>query len=189
VSPADVSSRLARLDSCAVSDALDALGLSGATVGIGPLWGNPKVAGRVVTVRLVEARGGPPPGHSEAPPPGQSEASSPGQSEAPSPGPRRHLRHLGTAAIEAARPGDVIVIEHGGPAEAAGWGGILSLAAQAAQVAGVVVDGACRDVDEARELGFPLFARRATAMTARGRLREESFGEPITVGGVRVTTS
>jgi regulator of RNase E activity RraA len=31
-----------------------------------------------------------------------------------------------------------------------------------------------------------LFGRAATAMTARGRLREESFGEPITVDGVRV---
>jgi 4-hydroxy-4-methyl-2-oxoglutarate aldolase len=156
VSP-DLSSRLGQLDACAVSDALDALGLEGATFGIGPLWGHPRVAGRVVTVRLVEARGAQPPG-----------------------------RHLGTAAIEAAQPGDVIVVEHRGPAHAAGWGGILSLAASRAKVGGVIVDGACRDVDEARELEFPLFGRSATAMTARGRLREESFGEPITVGGVRV---
>jgi regulator of RNase E activity RraA len=140
-----------------VSDALDALGLEGATVGIRPLWGHPRVAGRVVTVRLVEARG-----------------------------PQQAGRHLGTAAIEAAEPGDVIVVEHRGPAVAAGWGGILSLAASRAKVAGVIVDGACRDIDEARELEFPLFGRAATAMTARGRLREESFGEPITVDGVRV---
>ena len=151
------SSRLAQLDACAVSDALDALGLEGATVGIRPLWGHPRVAGRVVTVRLVEARG-----------------------------PQQAGRHLGTAAIEAAEPGDVIVVEHRGPAAAAGWGGILSLAASRARVAGVIVDGACRDIDEARELEFPLFGRAATAMTARGRLREESFGEPITVDGVRV---
>lgn len=155
---ADVVPKLRQLDACAVSDALDALGLPGATVGIRPLWGHPRLAGRVVTVRLVEARGATQPG-----------------------------RHLGTAAVEAAQPGDVIVIEHRGPADAAGWGGILSLAAQMATVAGVIVDGACRDVDEARELGFPLFGRTATAMTARGRLREESFGEPITVAGVRVT--
>jgi regulator of RNase E activity RraA len=157
VSP-DLSGRLAQLDACAVSDALDALGLEGATVGLKPLWGHPRVAGRVITVRLVEARGAQPAG-----------------------------RHLGTAAIEAAEPGDVIVIEHRGPAEAAGWGGILSLAASMAKVAGVIVDGACRDVDEAREVGFPMFARAATAMTARGRVREESFGEPITVDGVRVS--
>ena len=48
--------RLSRLDSCAVSDALDRLGLPGAVRGIVPLWPGPRVVGRCVTVGPV-ARG------------------------------------------------------------------------------------------------------------------------------------
>jgi regulator of RNase E activity RraA len=152
----ELAARLAQLDTCAVSDALDRLGLPGAVNGLRPMWACPRVAGRVVTVKLRRAGG------------------------------ERPARHLGTAAVEAARPGDVIVVDHGGRLEAAGWGGILSLAATVKGVAGVIVDGACRDVDESRDLGLPIFARAGTPVTARGRIVEESFEEPIRVGHVTV---
>jgi hypothetical protein len=54
------------------------------------------------------------------------------------------------------------------------------------QVAGVVIDGACRDVDEARELGFPVFARGGAARTARARVYEVSFGELVNLNGMRI---
>ncbi len=148
--------RLAKLDSCAVSDALDRLGLEGVVLGVGPTAPPAKIAGRAVTVRLKQPSAG---------------ETSP--------------RHLGTAAIEAASPGDVIVIENP-RLDAAGWGGILSAAAKTRGVAGVVCDGAVRDVDEARELEFPVFARAAVPRTARGRLIEASFNEPVRFGGLRV---
>src|SRR5919206_604772 len=47
--------RLERLDTCAVSDALDHHGLRGATTGIRPLWACPKIVGRAVVP--VTARG------------------------------------------------------------------------------------------------------------------------------------
>jgi regulator of RNase E activity RraA len=50
----------------------------------------------------------------------------------------------------------------------------------------VIVDGACRDVDEAREMEFPVFARGAVPVTARGRIMQESFNEEIQCGGVAV---
>jgi regulator of RNase E activity RraA len=162
----DLVARLARLDTCAVSDALDRLGLPGAVNGIRPMWPCPRTVGRVVTVKLVRA------------------GSRPTRSE---PGGDAHpARHLGTAAVEAASPGDVIVVDHGGRLEAAGWGGILSLAAKAKGVAGVIVDGACRDVDESRDVELPIYARAGTPITARGRIVEESFNEPIRIGHVRV---
>ena len=95
-------------------------------------------------------------------------------------------RHLGTAAIEAASPGDVIVVDHQGRDDAAGWGGILSTAARQRGVSGVIVDGACRDVDEARAIGFPVFATAATPRTARGRAVEESFNTPVRIRGIAV---
>src|ERR1700676_5646913 len=153
----DLSARLARLDTCGVSDALDRLGLEGAVLGVRPMWQCPRIAGRVITVRLRRAE--------------------PGE-HAP--------RHLGTAAIEAGGPGDVIVIQHHDSDEAAGWGGILSLAARLKGIEGVIVDGLCRDVDDSRDAGFPVYARAATPMTARGRALEASLGEPIRVGNLTV---
>jgi 4-hydroxy-4-methyl-2-oxoglutarate aldolase len=94
--------------------------------------------------------------------------------------------HLGTRALEAAQQGDVIVVDHRGRLRPAGWGGLLSLAAKVRGVAGVIVDGAVRDVDDARSVGPPLLARRATPLTARGRVVEGAFNVPVEVGGVVV---
>jgi regulator of RNase E activity RraA len=94
-------------------------------------------------------------------------------------------RHLGAGAIMAANAGDVIVIEHG-RTDVSGWGGLLSRGALVKSIAGVVIDGAFRDLDEGRELGFPIYARAAVPITARGRVAEHSFNHPISVCGVRV---
>jgi 4-hydroxy-4-methyl-2-oxoglutarate aldolase len=161
----DLRERLAQLDTCAVSDALDRLGLRGAVNGLRPLWACPRTVGRVVTVKLRRAGRDGPSGHGTA---------------------GHARRHLGTAAVEAATRGDVIVVDHGGRLEAAGWGGILSLAAKVKGVAGVIVDGACRDVDEGRDVELPIYARAGTPVTARGRIVEESFNEPIRIGHVAV---
>jgi regulator of RNase E activity RraA len=154
---AELAARLARLDTCGVSDALDRLGLQGAVMGIRPMWPCPRIAGQVITVRLRRA--------------------DPGE-HAP--------RHLGTAAIESGGPGYVIVIEHHDRDDAAGWGGILSVAARVKGVEGVIVDGTCRDVDDSRDAGFPVYARATTPITARGRVVEASMGEPIRVNDLMV---
>jgi len=153
----DTAARLGRLDACAVSDALDKLGLKGVVTGIQRLATDRRIAGCVVTVKLEKDHG-------------KVTAS----------------RHLGTTAIEAARAGDVIVIEQRSGIDAAGWGGNLSLAAKLRDIAGVILDGPVRDTDEARSYGFPVFARSATARTARGRIIETGTNVPIVVGDVRV---
>ena len=157
----DVLERLRDLDACAVSDALDSLGLPGAIAGIVPLWAGGRVSGRVRTVALRRL--------------GDGEASPPGS-------------HLGAATIDSAAPGDVIVVANDGRDDSAAWGGLLSAAAQRAGVAGVVVDGACRDVDEAAELGFPIFARSSTPVSARGRTVQDATDGPVTIGDLTVET-
>ena len=62
------------------------------------------------------------------------------------------------AAIRLIEPGDILVITGGGYADTALWGGLLTQAALSRGCAGVVVDGAVRDVAELRENGFPCFA-------------------------------
>ncbi len=80
----------------------------------------------------------------------------------------------------------MIVVEQSTGVEAGSWGGILSRGAQVKGVAGVISEGLVRDVDEAREIGFPIFCRGFTALTARARVHEEATDVPIVVGPVTV---
>jgi regulator of RNase E activity RraA len=152
----DFVSRLGKLDSCAVSDALDKLGLKGSVTGIHRLTTEQRIAGRVLTVKLDRAEG------------------------------RTNTRHLCTQAIEAANPGDIIAVEQATGLDAASWGGNLAIGARMRGVAGVIVEGPARDIDDCRKLDFPVFARSHTARTARGRIVETATNEPIQVGGVTV---
>lgn len=153
----EIVRRLSRFDSCTMSDALDRLALPGAVIGLSPLTlPGRRVAGRAVTVKL----GAPLPGLTK--------------------------RHLGAGAVMAAEAGDVIVVEHRGRTDVSGWGGLLSRGAVGKGVAAIIVDGACRDVDESRELGLPVFARAAVPVTARGRVAEHDFNCPITIAGLAV---
>jgi 4-hydroxy-4-methyl-2-oxoglutarate aldolase len=148
--------RLAKLDTCAVSDGMDRLGLKGATYGVRPMWSCPKIVGRAVTMKIKPV------------------------------GLEKPKQHLGTAAIVAAQPGDVIVVDNGGRPDGSCWGGLLSLAAKTKGISGIVIDGACRDIDESRDLEFPVYARGALPMTARNRVMQESFNQEIQLAGVQV---
>lgn len=149
--------RLKTLSTTNVADALDALGLKGATYGIRPIWeGADKIVGKAVTVKLTAA------------------------------GLTKGKHHLGVKAIEAAESGDVIVIDNGGRLDTSCWGGILANGAQMKGVSGVVIDGACRDVDDYVEIKFPVYARGSVVATARGRIMEEATNVLIQFGGVQV---
>jgi len=152
--------RLRRIDCCAVSDALDKLGLPGCVTGLPQRSGARRIAGRVITVKLVDKDKAP---KQEGPP-----------------------RHLGTTAIEKGGPGSIIVVEQRSGIEAGSWGGILSLAAKMRRIEGVIADGPVRDVDEARAYDFPIFSRGLTAFTARGRVAEAGTDVPVHIGDVTV---
>ena len=95
-------------------------------------------------------------------------------------------RHLGAAAIMASETGDVIVVQHGRD-DVSGWGGLLSRGALSKGIEGVIIDGGFRDIDEAAELGLPIYGRAAVPVTARGRIAEHGWNEPITLAGVPVS--
>ncbi len=58
-----------------------------------------------------------------------------------------------------ARPGEVLVADGGGYTDTALWGGIMTRAALSRGIAGLVIDGAVRDVAEIRDFAFPCFTR------------------------------
>lgn len=152
----ELLNELRSMDTGAVSDALDALGITGHVPGIRSLSSDRKIAGRAIPVQLVPA----------------AEATS--------------KSHLGTAAVDAAGPSDVIVVANNGRTQMGGWGGVLSAGATRNGVAGVIVDGAARDIDEARQLGFAVYARATTPVTARGRVAEAGWNIPVVIGSVTV---
>lgn len=89
------------------------------------------------------------------------------------------------AMIDAANERDVIVVAAGG-VRASTWGGMASLAAQVKGIAGLVVDGGVRDIDEMVEHQFPVFARHSVPTTGRTRLKVNAINVPIEIDGVRV---
>ena len=150
--------RLTALDTCAVSDALDSLGLNGVVTGLVQRSTNELIAGRVQTVKL-------------------SIGSTPGRSST----------HLGSRSIEEAWERDIIVVEQRSGVDAAGWGGVLAVAARAKGIQGVIVEGPARDIDEYQKIGFPVFSRSTTPRTARGRIHESGLNVEIKVGDVNVS--
>jgi 4-hydroxy-4-methyl-2-oxoglutarate aldolase len=148
--------RLERLSTTNLSDALDLLGSRGAVMGIRPMFECQKVVGRAVTIKITAA------------------------------GPVRSKRHLGVEAIFSADRGDIIVIDNHGDVSNNCWGEVLSCAAKVKGVSAVVVDGAVRDLDICKEMGFPVYARAAVPITARGRITQEAFNCLVRIGDVQV---
>jgi 3-hexulose-6-phosphate synthase/6-phospho-3-hexuloisomerase len=87
-------------------------------------------------------------------------------------------------AIDEAPQESVIVIDAGG-VEPAVWGELATNSCLENNIAGVVIDGAIRDVGEIKKVKFPAFARIITPTAGEPK----GFGEmgvPVKVGGVRV---
>jgi 4-hydroxy-4-methyl-2-oxoglutarate aldolase len=89
-------------------------------------------------------------------------------------------------AIDAAQPGDVLVVNAHGVTARAVLGGMVGMHMVRRGIAGLIVDGAVRDVAEFRELGLPVMAR---AVTPRSGSSDAGWGEvnvPVACGGAVV---
>ena len=89
------------------------------------------------------------------------------------------------AAMAIAQPGDVLVIDGKGDLSSALMGEIMSQQCVALGVVGVVIDGAVRDSEAIRELGFPMYA---AGLNPNGPTKSVSgrLNHPISIGGVTV---
>lgn len=152
--------RLSKLDSCAVSDALDKLDVKGAVAGLVQLTSTRKIFGKVITVQLAKI---------------DTEKSH-----------TEKKIHLGATAIDQGGKDNVIVVSHQGRIDVAGWGGILSQAAKLKGIKGVIIDGAVRDIDESKEEDFPIYGLVGVPVSARRRIEEISTNEPIHIKDILV---
>ncbi|KMJ54639.1 diguanylate cyclase [Vogesella sp. EB] len=148
--------RLQQQDSNTLSDALDFLNLPGATYGLRPLWDCPKLVGRASTVQLGR----------------KSDAA-----------PTVHLISPVIAAIDST---ERVLVIAGGVDGISCWGDILANAAQVKGVRGTVIDGLSRDIDGSADIGYPLYGRGVTMISARNRVIQLSSGQPVNMAGVTV---
>ncbi|CAB3730065.1 RraA family protein [Trinickia soli] len=148
--------RLASLDTNTVSDALDFLGLPGATYGLRPLWDCPKIVGRASTIQL---------------------------------GPKADAKptvHLISPVIDAVASDDRVLVIAGGVEGISCWGDILANAATSRKVRGSVIDGLSRDIEGSESIGYPVYGRGITMISARNRVIQIDSGKPVQMAGVTV---
>ncbi len=88
--------------------------------------------------------------------------------------------------IEATGPGKVLMVDMSG-APISTMGGLAALAAKYRRATAVVIDGACRDLDEIRETGLWLSSRWVAPTTGKTRVKLLPIGCDITIGGISVS--
>ena len=89
------------------------------------------------------------------------------------------------AAMSMARPGDVLVVDGKADRSCALMGSIMMNACRKLGLAGVILDGAVRDTEELRELGFPVYAVGANP-NGPTKFVPGRINWPISCGGVAV---
>ncbi len=143
-----------------VSDALDSLGYrnQSAQVGLKPLTSTALLVGRSKTTLWADMA-----------------------NEDPKP------YELELAAVDGAKPDDVLIAAAAGSMRSGIWGELLSTAARNAGCAGAIVDGAVRDVAKMRAMGFAVFARGTKPYDSRDRQRVIDLDVPVEIGGVRIS--
>jgi len=148
--------RLSALDTTTISDALDFLGLPGATVGIAPLWACSKVVGRASTVQL-----------------GPKKESAP-------------TVHLISPVIASINTNDRVLMIAGGIDGISCWGDILANAAKQKNIQATLIDGFSRDIEANEEINYPVYGRGVTMISARNRVIQYDSGKSIQFAGVTV---
>jgi regulator of RNase E activity RraA len=160
----DPVSALLQYPTAVVSDALDEIGVMG--VVSGPQAQRPgqgRTAGRALTAQLVP--------------------------KSNDPAAYRFGGGVGKPleqVLATMKDGHVVVMDIGGSPRAAAWGGLASRIAQRRGVRGTILWGACRDVDEIRAIGYPVWAVATCPRRSRNEFTFGSIGEPVTVAGVTI---
>ena len=89
-------------------------------------------------------------------------------------------------AVDALKPGDVMVAQTNGTKRSSLWGELLSTAAEVRGAQGAVIDGFTRDSQAISAMGFPLFVRGIAPYDSKGRSDVIAYNTTIECGGVKV---
>jgi regulator of RNase E activity RraA len=146
-----------------VCDALDALGVRSHFLGpsISAMWNAPTIAGRALTMTCRAL-------------------------ETDEPAGDRPYGALMDALSE--DRSDMVLTIRAGDLLSGVWGELLSVAALARRIGGVVTDGLIRDRTGVEQSGLAVFAAGLSPLDSAGRQEFASFGEPIEIGGTPIAT-
>jgi regulator of RNase E activity RraA len=93
----------------------------------------------------------------------------------------------GMAEIEAhnlAEPGDVLVLQ--GLDQVSNMGGMSASIGHRQGQLGAIVDGAVRDVDHGRDIGYAIWSRSVSPVTGKWRVKTVAVNKPVTICGIAV---
>lgn len=99
---------------------------------------------------------------------------------------KRERPNVQIQLLDEAPPGSVIVESLEDGLEIAGVGNLMATTAKVRGLAGMVIDGGARDIDELEQIGFPVWSRSWTPATSVGRYVAVAMNVPVTCGGVLV---
>jgi 4-hydroxy-4-methyl-2-oxoglutarate aldolase len=91
--------------------------------------------------------------------------------------------HVGVTTAPA---GSVLVVDVGEVPDRGYWGEVLTTAAEAAGLVGLIIDGGVRDVAALEAHGFPVFSS-TISLPGASKDQPGTVGEPVRVGGVLVS--
>lgn len=148
--------RLLKLDTAAISDALDSLFIAGGLLGIKPQTSGKKIAGPAFTV--------------------QYEACTPEKNS---------FMNAGNY-IDQVPASSVIVVDNGGRLDCTSWGNILTTKALQKQIAGSVIHGSARDIADIRQMDYPLFSSNIYMVSGKNRARVKAVQCELDIHGVTV---
>ncbi len=145
------------------SDAMDELGIVGAVPAalLRPTDPTARLVGRALTVRNVAVA---------APVPDMVKAGVSGLGE--------------IEAHNLAEPGDVLVLQ--GVDLVSNMGGISATIGRRQGELGAIVDGAVRDIDHSRAIGYAIWSRSVSPITGKWRIRTQAINQPVSICGVTV---
>jgi len=160
----NIESQFLKFPTSMISDALDEIGINGAISGISAQrYDQGRIAGRALPVKFTKKSADP-------------------QAWRFGGGVGKPLEEV----LKTMSNGQIVVMDLDGTINATAWGGLASKLAQKKGVLGTIMHGTCRDLEEIRECGYPVWAIGVCPRRSRNDFTFGSINEPICVTEVKI---
>ena len=160
----NIESQFLKFPTSMISDALDEIGINGAISGISAQrYDQGRIAGRALPVKFTKKSADP-------------------QAWRFGGGVGKPLEEV----LKTMSNGQIVVMDLDGTINATAWGGLASKLAQKKGVLGTIMHGTCRDLEEIRESGYPVWAIGVCPRRSRNDFTFGSINEPICVTEVKI---